>query len=150
MKRALIPMVGLVVAMAAVGCGKNNPAGPNVLTTSPSTLQDHIYVDPTRASSATSPEERLIGTWKTVTNGGHAMAFRKGGKIEVTSVLGDGPPLTTAGSYKATDYKLTLEVNANERDKANVFMFTTYTYTLEGDTLTLTGPDGKATAWKKA
>ena len=90
---------------------------------------------------------RTVPTWK-MKDGGNAIAFMTEGKVEMT-VVSDGYPVPVSGTYRVLGDKITLEPGANEWDK-DLSLFLTYTCAIEGDTMTLMTPDGKATAWKKA
>lgn len=126
----LVPMV-FVVALAA--CGKEEPAGS-------STQQDD-----------------LIGTWEgTVEEDGIEttvrLTFRADGTFE-TVVEGSGLTMTGSGTYQVDGDKLRwdvrkitavlddgteLEIN-DEEDLADVDL--DGTFAIEGDTLSITGPD---------
>jgi hypothetical protein len=134
----LILAVSTAVMAAAMGCGANGPTDPGVL-------------------SGRALEERIVGTWKMTiswkmtmhggdlgVNLASQMTFRRDGKVEVTSAVDDGPPMTISGAWKVEEDRLTLKAPFMEEGEIN-----TYTCSIEGNTLTLTNLDGEVTVWKK-
>jgi hypothetical protein len=138
MRSVLIWTVGVAVAAATMGCGADGPTNPGVLR-------------------GRAIEERIVGTWKMTISwkmtmhGGDLgvnltsqMTFRRDGKVDVTSAVDDGLPMTISGIWEVEEDRLTMQAPFMEEGEID-----TYTCSIEGNTLTLTNLDGEVTVWKK-
>jgi hypothetical protein len=131
--------------MALVGCGANNPAGSVASkAVGPFTGPDGGGVE----------RNALIGTWQMQGGSGTPplITFKSGGGVEVTEAAGYDAPLTVSGTYAVDGSKLIL-VAGPEEGAAGMApqvleRFTTYSYTLDGNALTLTDAYS-ATRWVK-
>ena len=145
MKGTLMLTMGLVAMVALVGCGVNNPAGPGA----------QAGGSVIAAPKEVSPGNDLIGTWQMQGGSGTSplIAFKNGGGVEVTEAAGYEAPLTVSGTYVADGNKLIMMAGVEAEKDAGMApqileRFTTYTYAVDGNALTLTDAYG-ATRWVK-
>lgn len=123
-----------------VGCGANNPAGLN-----------------SSDGSLTKPQDaRLVGAWSMQTDNGLApvIAFKITDEVDVTEDDFPKGPLTISGTYQVDGDKVALKAGAVEGQQGAAVArvlgrFTTYTYAIDGNVLTLKRVDGEIIRWKK-
>lgn len=139
MKGTMILTMGLIAMVALAGCGASNPAGPGV--------QAGGFVIP--APKEVSQENSLIGVWQMQGGSGPPplIRFKNGVEVEVTETVGYETPLTVSGAYVVNGNTLFL-MAGEEAEPPILERFTTYTYAIDGNTLTLTDAHG-ATRWVK-
>jgi hypothetical protein len=145
MKGTLILTMGLVAVVTLVGCGASNPAGPGATKVVGSSGPDEGFVE----------RNALIGTWQMQGGSGTPplIAFKDGGGVEVTEAAGYEGAVTVSGTYVAVGDKLILTASNEGSKDAGLTpqaleRFTTYSYTIDGNTLTLTDAYG-ASRWVK-
>jgi hypothetical protein len=137
----MILTVGLVAMVTLVGCGANNPTGPGALNSSDGALR--------------KPQDaRLVGAWSMQTDNVLApvIVFKIDDAVDVTEDDFPKGPLTISGTYQVDGDKIALRANAVEGGAAVVRIlarFTTYTYAIDGNVLTLKRADGEVIRWKK-
>lgn len=142
MKGTLILTIGLVAIVALVGCGTNNPAGPGALNS---------------LDRVPKPQDaRLVGAWSLQTDNVLApvIAFKIDDKVDVTEDDFPKGPLTLSGTYQVDGDRIALKASAVEGQQGEtaariLARFTTYTYVVDGNVLTLKKADGETFRWKK-
>lgn len=141
MKGTMILTMGLVAMVTLVGCGANNPAGPGALNN----------------PASTKPQDaRLVGVWRLQTDDVAAplIAFEITADVKVTEDVFPKGPLTLSGTYQVDGDRIALKASAVEGQQGEAVArvlarFTTYTYAIDGNVLTLKKADGEIIRWKK-
>jgi hypothetical protein len=125
--------------VALVGCGGSTPTNPGIET--PSTKP----ADP-----------RLVGVWSMQTGNGLApvIAFKIDDRVDVIEDDFPRGPLTISGTYQADGDKVVLKASAVEGQQGEAVArilarFTTYTYAIDDNVLTLKKADGETIQCKK-
>ncbi len=140
MKGTLILTMGLIATVALAGYGANNLAGPGARPAVSSTT-----------ATKEAQKDVLLGVWH-LTIGvvepitPPQIGFREGGQMDVTVSAGSEGSVTVYGAYKVDGNTLI----TSAKDDQAIFNFTTYTYTIDGNTLMLKDARGETTKWAKS
>ena len=140
MKGTLVLTMGVITALTLVGCGANNLAGPGALPAVPGTT-----------ATKEAQKDAFLGVWHLTIGEVEPVTppqigFREGGQMDVTVSAGSEGSVTVYGAYKVDGDKLIMSA----RDDQAIFNFTTYTYTIEDNAMTLKDARGGATKWVKS
>ena len=140
MKGTLVLTMGVIATLTLVGCGANNLAGPGALSAVPGAT-----------ATKEAQKDALLGVWHLRIGEVEPVAapqigFREDGQMDVTVSAGSEGPVTVYGAYKVDGSNLIMSA----RDDQAIFNFTTYTYTIEGNAMTLKDARGGATKWVKS
>ena len=148
MKGRWMLATALGTTLALVGCGANSPAGPHIQGNNP------VF-----SSTKVSQGDALLGVWQMQGSDSRVppqIAFKANGVVEVAEQVGYADPVRVAGTYQVNEGQITLVANPQgEGDNRDAGMvpqilerFTTYSYAIDGNNLTLTAPY-QATRWVK-